>query len=100
MKCSHANCEKENNAMKALFKEDLERCLKLCNASDKKFSTASEEDRTKLIQCFKANNCKLPLEHIRANRNTPEFKAMKACAEEKCKETMSKLKNLDPVFSE
>lgn len=99
IKCSHTNCEKENNALKGLFKDELDRCLKLCNATDKKF-LVDEEERLKLIQCFKTNNCKLPLEHMKANRDTPEFKAMRACAEEKCKESVNKMKSFEPATGE
>ena len=100
IKCTHTNCEKENSALKALFKDELDRCLKVCNASEKKFNLIDEEERARLKECFKTNNCKLPMEHIKENRGSPEFKAMKACAEEKCKESMDKLKNFEPALGE
>lgn len=38
------------------------------------------------------------MEHIRENRDTPQFKALKQCAEDKCKEQFGKIKQLDGSF--
>lgn len=100
IKCTHEFCEEQNIALKALFKDELDKCLKLCKASDKKLNTLEEEERKKIKECFRENNCKSPMEHIKANRETPEFKAMKECAEEKCKEQFNKIKEFDPSIDQ
>ena len=98
IKCTQQYCEEQNTALKALFKEELDKCLKTCEAGDKKLSALEEEDRKKIRECFRANKCKLPMEHIRENRDTPQFKALKQCAEDKCKEQFGKIKQLDGSF--
>lgn len=37
----------------------------------------------------------MPMEHIRTHRDTPQFKEMKKCAEEKCTDKFNKLKQID-----
>lgn len=94
MKCTHEKCEDENKALKALFKDELDKCLKTCNIADMKMAPLEEAERKKFRDCFRANNCKLPYEHIRANRDTPQFKAAKECAESKCGDQYSKIREM------
>ena len=50
------------------------------------------EEKRKIIECFIANKCKSPIEHIRQNKNTKEFKVVRACAEQKCPAQFAKVK--------
>lgn len=100
IKCTHSYCPEENAAFKLLFKEELDKCLKMCNAGERRMNTLDEDERKKIRDCFKENNCKMPYEHMKKNRDTPQFKALRQCSEEKCKEQNEKFKQFSNGFEQ
>ena len=82
------------NAARALFKAEMDGCLKTCNASGKKLSLFADEELKDLKSCFQANNCKMPLEHLKQNAATPQVRALKTCTDANCKDLMAKLRKL------
>ena len=82
------------NGARTLFKTELDGCLATCNASGKKLSLLADEELKDLKGCFQANNCKLPLQHLKEHAHTPQVQALKACAGQNCKEQVIKAKSL------
>lgn len=81
-------------AAKGLFKADLDRCLGICGAPGRELSLLSDEELKELKGCFQQNNCRLPLQHLKANGDKPQVQALKACAAQNCGPQVAKVKAL------
>ena len=80
--------------MRSLFKTELDGCLKTCNANGpKELSLLADEDLKDVKACFQANNCKLPLEHLKQNRDKPQAKALTKCMMQRCAAQVAKAKS-------
>ena len=82
------------NAARTLFRTEMDGCLKTCNASGKKLSLFADEELKDLKSYFQANNCKMPLDHLRANAATPQVRALKTCTDQSCKDLVAKMRKL------
>lgn len=93
-KCASQHCRSQVNGAKSLFKAELDGCLRTCGAADKKLTLLADEELKELKGCFQANNCKLPLEHLRQNSDRPQVKALRACAAKNCAEQVMTARSL------
>ena len=93
-KCAMQGCQSQMNAARSLFKTELDACLKKCNASGNKANFFDEAEFESLRGCFRTNNCKLPLEHLKQNRDAAQVKALRQCLVQRCAKEATRAKSL------